>query len=110
MHTLVSADTLVPVDSLVTRLVWARTKAEISQEVLSLAAGLSSRLVGMIERGSRPNPELSTVTAIAGVLDVKMGWLVSGEGPTPRVSALKSAGEKAKAKADVVKRASKGAA
>lgn len=96
--------------TLAERLTWARDKAGISQEALSLAAGLSSRLVGMIERGSRPNPEVKTIRAIALTLDVKVGWLVSGDAPAPKLTQLKAAGERALEKADAAKRAAKGAA
>lgn len=37
----------------------------------------------MIESGQRPNPTAKTVTAIAGVLGVPVGWLVSGAKPVP---------------------------
>jgi transcriptional regulator with XRE-family HTH domain len=98
------------VTDLAARLADARTKADISQEVLSRAAGLSSRLVGMIERGTRPNPGLNTITSLAEVLGVKVAWLISGEGAEPKVKALRLAGEAAQAKVDAAKRAAKGRA
>lgn len=84
--------------TLESRLTWARNAAGgLSQAKLSELAELSSRLVGMIERGDRPNPELSTVQAIAKVLGVRVGWLASGEGPEPEPADVEAAVREAEA-------------
>lgn len=85
-------------ETLESRLTWARESAGISQARLSGLAGLSSRLVGMIERGDRPNPGMNTLKAMADVLGVKVGWLVSGDEPAPTVDAIKAAVASAVAK------------
>lgn len=95
--------------TLESRLTWARGAAGgLSQAKLSELADLSSRLVGMIERGDRPNPELSTIQAIAKVLGVRVGWLASGEGPAPDPADVERAVRDAEAELATKRKAASG--
>lgn len=72
------------------RLTWARNKTGLSQRRLSELAGIADRLVSLIERGERENPELKTVSALAAALGVSVGWLANGEGQQPDESDIRS--------------------
>jgi len=78
--------------TLAKRLDWARSKSGVSQRRLAKLAGLKSeRHISQLEKGERLNPELKTLTAIAGALGVSVGWLANGEGQMPDESAIRSA-------------------
>jgi transcriptional regulator with XRE-family HTH domain len=67
------------------RLKALREIAGMSQQSLAVSAGLSVSLVSQIERGSRVDPRMSTITALAGALGVTLDELVGRTGSaTPR--------------------------
>lgn len=78
--------------TLAKRLAWAREQSGVSQRRLAKLAGLKSeRHVCQLESGERLNPELKTLTAIAGTLGVSVGWLASGEGERPEEATIRAA-------------------
>jgi transcriptional regulator with XRE-family HTH domain len=66
------------------RLKELREIAGMSQQSLAVAAGLSVSLVSQIERGSRVDPRVSTITALATALGVSLDELVGRDGSVPR--------------------------
>jgi transcriptional regulator with XRE-family HTH domain len=84
--------------SLSDRLNRARTRAGVTGADLGLLAGLSRGAVSMIESGHRPDPNSSTVVALAGVLGVSLAWLLGGEGAMPAKAVMRAAVEAARAK------------
>lgn len=58
------------------RLKALREVAGMSQQTLAVSAGLSVSLVSQIERGSRVDPRMSTITALATALGVSLDELV----------------------------------
>jgi transcriptional regulator with XRE-family HTH domain len=66
------------------RLKALRENAGMSQQSLAVSAGLSVSLVSQIERGSRADPRMSTITALAGALGITLDELVGRNGPAPR--------------------------
>ncbi len=58
------------------RLKALREMAGMSQQSLAVSAGLSVSLVSQIERGSRVDPRMSTLTALATALGVTLDELV----------------------------------
>lgn len=78
--------------TLAKRLEWAREHSGVSQRRLAKLSGLKSeRHILQLESGERLNPELKTLTAIAGALGVSVGWLASGEGDRPDEAAIRAA-------------------
>jgi transcriptional regulator with XRE-family HTH domain len=73
------------------RLEWARKRTGLSQRGLAKLADLSERHVGLIEDGTRDNPELKTLQALAKVLGLTVGWLSSGEGEQPTAEDVRAA-------------------
>jgi transcriptional regulator with XRE-family HTH domain len=67
-----------------------RAVAGMSQQSLAVSAGLSVSLVSQIERGSRADPRMSTITALAEALGVSLDELVGRSGSA---SHTKDAGE-----------------
>ena len=65
------------------RLKALREIAGMSQQALAVSAGLSLSLVSQIERGSRVDPRMSTLTALATALEVTLDELVGRNGPAP---------------------------
>jgi transcriptional regulator with XRE-family HTH domain len=65
------------------RLKALRENAGMSQQSLATSAGLSVSLVSQIERGSRVDPRMSTITALAAALDVTLDELVGRGGSAP---------------------------
>lgn len=57
----------------------------LSKRQLSLMAGLSPSMVGMIERGQRMSLESETASGLADVLGVTLDWLLLGRGSNPKV-------------------------
>ena len=62
------------------RLAERRAEVGLSGRALGVAAGLSARIVSLIETG-RANPKRETLEAIAGVLGCHAEWLATGNGP-----------------------------
>jgi transcriptional regulator with XRE-family HTH domain len=62
------------------RLKELREIAGMSQQSLAVSAGLSVSLVSQIERGSRVDPRVSTITALATALGVSLDELVGRNG------------------------------
>jgi transcriptional regulator with XRE-family HTH domain len=60
-----------------------REVAGMSQQSLAVSAGLSVSLVSQIERGSRVDPRISTITALATALGVSLDELVGRIGSAP---------------------------
>jgi transcriptional regulator with XRE-family HTH domain len=65
------------------RLKALRENAGMSQQSLAVSAGLSVSLVSQIERGSRVDPRMSTITALATALGVSLDELVGRNGSVP---------------------------
>jgi transcriptional regulator with XRE-family HTH domain len=65
------------------RLKALREIARMSQQSLAVSAGLSVSLVSQIERGSRVDPRMSTITALATALGVTLDELVGRNGLAP---------------------------
>ena len=65
------------------RLKALRENAGMSQQSLAVSAGLSVSLVSQIERGSRVDPRVSTITALATALGVSLDELVGRNGSAP---------------------------
>lgn len=65
--------------TLAARLRSARRKTNLSARALSLRAGISHALVGMIERGSVTNPRGETLRKLAATLGVSLAWLMTGD-------------------------------
>lgn len=59
----------------------------LSKRQLSLMAGLSPSMVGMIERGERASLESKTANGLVRVLGVSLDWLILGRGAGPKVRA-----------------------
>lgn len=76
------------------RLKALRENAGMSQQSLAVSAGLSVSLVSQIERGSRIDPRMSTITALATALGVTLDDLVGRTRPIP--SREKMAGPRAR--------------
>jgi transcriptional regulator with XRE-family HTH domain len=62
------------------RLKALRENAGMSQQCLAVSAGLSVSLVSQLERGSRADPRMSTITALATALGVTLDELVGRDG------------------------------
>ena len=60
-----------------------RENAGMSQQSLAVTAGLSVSLVSQIERGSRIDPRMSTLTALATALGVSLDELVGRKVSVP---------------------------
>ena len=65
------------------RLKELREDAGMSQQSLAVSAGLSVSLVSQIERGSRVDPRMSTLAALATALGVSLDELVGRVGSAP---------------------------
>jgi len=57
-----------------------RERANMSQQSLAVAAGLSMSMVSLIEQGQRENPRASTLKALARALNVTVDELLLEEG------------------------------
>jgi transcriptional regulator with XRE-family HTH domain len=64
------------------RLKVLRENAGMSQQSLAVSAGLSVSLVSQIERGSRADPRMSTIAALATALGVSLDELVGRKQPS----------------------------
>lgn len=74
--------TFVIMKTLAERLLWARTKKELSQQQLATQAGVAQSTIGSLESGARQTAR--KVAAIAAALDVDPLWLAEGKGdPAP---------------------------
>lgn len=62
------------------RLAERRAEVGLSGRALGVAAGLSARIVSLVETG-RANPKRQTIEALASVLGCHVEWLASGTGP-----------------------------
>ena len=62
------------------RLAERRVEVGLSGRALGVTAGLSARIVSLIETG-RANPKRETLEALAVVLGCHAEWLASGNGP-----------------------------
>lgn len=65
------------------RLAETRAKAGYSRRALGIAAGLSPRIVSLVEAG-QTTPKRSTLEALALVLGCHVEWLATGNGPRMR--------------------------
>lgn len=63
----------------------ARERADLSQDKLSIAAGLHRSQIGMLERGLRL-PRVDTLIKLAGGLDVPSAELLKGVAWVPPVT------------------------
>ncbi len=73
-----------PMRTLSERLKWACEASGLSERGVAKAARLKSwRHVSFLVSGTRTNPELKTLQAIAGALGVSIDWLVNGDEPKP---------------------------
>ena len=79
------------------RLAELRNAAELSARELSLLAGLSHSLVGLIESGHVETPTSATSAALARVLGCSLDWFISGVGSAPSARAVKLAVVRARA-------------
>jgi transcriptional regulator with XRE-family HTH domain len=61
----------------------ARETRRLTRGALDRAAGLAGGHAARIEDGSRSNVTLVTAERIAMALEVRLGWLVAGEGRGP---------------------------
>jgi transcriptional regulator with XRE-family HTH domain len=66
------------------RLKALREVAGMSQQSLAVSAGLSVSLVSQIERGSRVDPRMSTLAALATALGVSLDELVGRKSAPPQ--------------------------
>jgi transcriptional regulator with XRE-family HTH domain len=73
------------------RLAAVRELSGLSAAALGEKAGLSRAIVSMIESGERKNPNSKTISALAHVLGVSVGWLIDGVGPEPTKKAVQAA-------------------
>jgi transcriptional regulator with XRE-family HTH domain len=64
---------------LAARLKSLRDKAGMTQQQVATAAGLSMSLITQLEQGSKSDPRLSTLRALAGALGVSLDEL-TGDG------------------------------
>lgn len=62
------------------RLAETRAEAGYSRRALGVAAGLSARIVALVESG-KTAPKRSTLEALAEVLGCHAEWLATGNGP-----------------------------
>lgn len=62
------------------RLAETRAEAGYSRRALGVAAGLSARIVALVEAG-KTAPKRSTLDALAAVLGCHAEWLATGRGP-----------------------------
>jgi transcriptional regulator with XRE-family HTH domain len=76
------------------RLKQLRTEADMTQQALATAAGLSISVVTQIERGVNADPRLSTLKALAKALGCTMNEL-TGNDDEPLVRSRKPKGRKA---------------
>jgi transcriptional regulator with XRE-family HTH domain len=60
-----------------------RKAADMTQQALATAAGLSVSVVVQIESGKIPDPRLSTLKALARALDVTLNELAENGGEAP---------------------------
>jgi transcriptional regulator with XRE-family HTH domain len=63
------------------RLLSLRKAAHMTQQQLATAAGLSISLIHQFEQGSKHDPRLSTLRALAGALGVGLEELTGDEKP-----------------------------
>lgn len=78
-------------DTLASRVEWARGVAGLSASALSKRAGLAQSHVGMIESGTRGGHgdiAYQTVRALAEALGVDTAWLMEG-GKTPSKESIR---------------------
>jgi transcriptional regulator with XRE-family HTH domain len=91
----------LPSSPLGRRLAQARALGSVSRRRLSFLAGVSPRIVQMLESGHIQDPLTSTLQKVAGALGVSMDWLAGGEGEEPSegvvVAALARAEKKSRA-------------
>jgi transcriptional regulator with XRE-family HTH domain len=70
-------------ETLAARLKSLRAAAGLTQQALATQAGLSMSLVTQLEYGLRSDPKLSTLQALARVLNVTLDQLAGGLTETP---------------------------
>lgn len=73
-------------DTLAKRLVWARTRKDLTQEELAKKAGVSQGTIGNLEAGIRDTAR--KITSIARALDVDANWLADNKGAAPNQLAV----------------------
>lgn len=73
-------------DTLAKRLVWARTRKDLTQEELAKKAGVSQGTIGNLEAGIRDTAR--KITSIARALDVDANWLADNKGAPPNQLAV----------------------
>jgi transcriptional regulator with XRE-family HTH domain len=56
----------------------------LSQQAVAVRAGLSVSMVAQIEQGAKKDPRVSTVSALAGALEVSVDYLIGRDGAAPR--------------------------
>jgi transcriptional regulator with XRE-family HTH domain len=83
------------IPSLAGRVRQLREAAGLSQQALAMAAGLSISVVTQLEQGTKGDPRISTVAALARALGVKVDDLISDR-PAPGPSGEKPAPKKAR--------------
>ena len=70
-------------DTICERLAETRAEAGYSRRALGVAAGLSPRIVALVESG-KTAPKRSTLERLAEVLGCHAEWLATGRGPRRR--------------------------
>lgn len=68
-------------DTLAERLVWARTRKELTQEELAKKARVAQGTIGNLEAGIRKTAR--KISSIARALDVSTDWLADNKGEMP---------------------------
>lgn len=68
-----------------------RQSLGLSQQKLSLLAGLTASHVGLIEQNRIDNVSTDTAAALAKVLGCSLDWLVSGDGEPPSLDVSQEA-------------------
>lgn len=67
---------------------WLRNTAGLSGREVDQLAGLTNCRTGSLERGDIPNPRIHTVEKIAALFDVRLEWLLTGQGRAPTKRSL----------------------
>lgn len=71
---------LNPMKTMGERIKWARKQADLSQEQLGKAAGVSKGAVSLWESSQTKNLKNTNLYAVAAATGVRAEWLVSGKG------------------------------
>lgn len=84
-------------DTLPSRLGWARKLAGLSSREVDRLAGLTLGHAHLIESGRRPRIEVETAQGLARVFGTSIDWLASGLGTAPSEQQIADAVSRARA-------------